>query len=665
MIRRATMVALVATVARTAAADESPEVEVRGDAIASPPKEPSVAGSVIREARLRGPGLEAGDVLRSQPGVVVLETGGLGAPSTANIRGATGAQTPVYLAGVRLNDDVGGTADLSLVPLWLIHRVEVYRSNAPLAGDQLGIGGAIFFEPRRPKSTEVGAGVMGGSYGAHANWALVGLGGQGASALVGARIDGAANDYTFVNDSGTRFVPGNSHTVLLTNADTRTLDVWAMGSVTLGAEGRADLVAEDVEREGGLPFALFPTTHARTSVRRRLAGLTSGVPCAGHKCEVTMTAAVIATQARYDDPLREAGLGTTGLEIDATRVDEGAVVRWILSERVSITPAVRASIERLAMGAANGTSLDAQRIFSRAALQGEWNVSNDVTLRALGSAECNGTSLNGLPPWSLPGDVSGASRGSETCNQFQPAARAGVELGHAPMTLLATIGRYARVPTLTELYGISGAVRGNTALEPETGVSVEAGVRGTASPTSALRGASVDVFGFVRTASHVIAFQRSSIGYVRPFNVGSARVAGLELLAAYSPAAAVLFELSATLRDPRDTSPARPANDILPFQPRLAVAPRVELRSRLAAPPIESGKLSVSYLYEANRYADPAGLDVIPAQSSLDVEAEIGALRDHLTVRGRVANLLDQTRFDLIGYPLPGRAAYVAMEAKW
>src|SRR5262249_17886142 len=134
------LVALASTLApHPAAADEPPEVEVRGAVIEAPPREPSVAGSVIREDRLRGPGLEAGAVLRTQPGVAVRETGGYGAPSTASIRGATGAQTPIYLAGVRLNDDVGGTADLSLVPLWLLKQLEIYRSNAPLAGDQLGI----------------------------------------------------------------------------------------------------------------------------------------------------------------------------------------------------------------------------------------------------------------------------------------------------------------------------------------------------------------------------------------------------------------------------------------------------------------------------------------------------------------------------------------------
>jgi vitamin B12 transporter len=349
--------AALAIGARTAKADdstshagaaprtESPDVEVRGEPISAPPREPSVAGSVIREDRLRAPGLQASDVLRTQPGIAVLETGGYGSPSTATIRGATASQTPIYLAGVRLNDDVGGTADLSLVPLWLVHRIEIYRSNAPIDGDQLGIGGAIFFEPRRPRDTEVGAGVMAGSFGAHGAWVNAGVGDERAAALVGVRVEGARNDYAFVDDMGTRFEPSSFRTVLRTNADTRTGDAWAIGSAQLGHGARLDLVANDVERDAGLPgLNLYPSTLARVSLRRHLAGLTATVPCGGgerddaDRCVVTTTAAALVTEARYDDPLREIALGTSRLAIDATRVEAGVRVRWSISDRVSITP---------------------------------------------------------------------------------------------------------------------------------------------------------------------------------------------------------------------------------------------------------------------------------------------------------------------------------------
>jgi len=209
------LLALVAP--RRSRADPSIEIEVQGDAIGVPPKEPSVAGGVVRQERLNSPGLEAGDALRTQPGVAIAETGGYGAPTTASVRGATSAQTPVYLAGVRLNDDVGGAADLSTIPLWFLNRIEIYRSNAPLAGDQLGIGGAIFFEPRRAEGPEASAGAMAGSFGARAAWARAGVGNEKASALVGVRLDGAQNDYSYLNDGGTRFERSNDHTSVFSN----------------------------------------------------------------------------------------------------------------------------------------------------------------------------------------------------------------------------------------------------------------------------------------------------------------------------------------------------------------------------------------------------------------------------------------------------------------
>src|SRR5690349_8593135 len=62
------------------------EVEARGDRDAmAPPKDRSVAGSVIPEERLKAPGLRTSDVLRTQPGVAVTETGGYGELSTASI----------------------------------------------------------------------------------------------------------------------------------------------------------------------------------------------------------------------------------------------------------------------------------------------------------------------------------------------------------------------------------------------------------------------------------------------------------------------------------------------------------------------------------------------------------------------------------------------------
>ncbi len=663
--RCARWVALAATLAlRPALADEPPEVEIVGDAPSAPSKNPGVAGSVIREERLRSPGLDAGDVLRTQPGIAVTETGGHGALSTASIRGATSAETPVYLAGVRLNDDVGGTADLSLVPLWLLHRVEIYRSHAPAEADRLGIGGAIFFEPRRPRRTEGAVGAMAGSFGARGLWGHVAAGDADRAALVGVRFAGAANDYGYVDDRGTRFDPSDDRQARRTNADTRTVDAWAIATTKLGDRGRADLVVNAVGREQGLPgLTLFPSARARSSQSRELAALTATLPCGDGGCTLTSTTSALFARTSYDDPLREVGLGTTALDVAGTRFEQGFSAHLPLGAGVTLTPSARASLERLAIDPSAADPLRARRVFARAAALVEWEATDLLTLRALGSGECHSTSLDGRAPWDL-GQPAGGDDGA-LCTQLEPAGRVGAQLGDAPVALFVNAGRYARVPTLAELYGLSGAVRGNAALSSERGVSADVGVRATAPARSALAGGSIDLFAFARRADGLVAYERSGLGYVRPYNVGAARVLGLELLASYRAARWVRAELAATLLDPRDVSPDRvTANALLPYQPRLIAVPRVELSTRAPLPGVAEAKLAASYFYSASRYADAAGLVVLPAQQSLDVEGEVSLLGEHLAVRGRVANVLDQARTDLIGYPLPGRAAYLALEGR-
>jgi len=64
------------------------EVEVRGQPTTPDvaPRDPSVAGSTVRRVELARPGLSAADVLRTEVGTSVTETGGLGAPATATAR---------------------------------------------------------------------------------------------------------------------------------------------------------------------------------------------------------------------------------------------------------------------------------------------------------------------------------------------------------------------------------------------------------------------------------------------------------------------------------------------------------------------------------------------------------------------------------------------------
>jgi iron complex outermembrane receptor protein len=119
--------------------------------------------------------------------------------------------------------------------------------------------------------------------------------------------------------------------------------------------------------------------------------------------------------------------------------------------------------------------------------------------------------------------------------------------------------------------------------------------------------------------------------------------------------------------DPRDTSSDRTTvNDVLPYRSRLVASP--DLRADWKRPSrdgVSGAGGSVRVLYQSSRYADPAGLGVIDAQTTVDLDAYLAWFDGRLTLRGRVADLFDAVRTDIIGFPLPGRSIYFGLEATW
>ena len=126
-----------------------------------------------------------------------------------------------------------------------------------------------------------------------------------------------------------------------------------------------------------------------------------------------------------------------------------------------------------------------------------------MAVRATGSAECHATSESGRLPWELTGDPGGAGPSASACQDLDPSARLGVRIGKDTVVGLLNIGRYLRIPTLAEQYGVSGVVRGNIALQPEQGLTVDMGLRAA----SRDQGASVDLFGFLRESTNLIAYK--------------------------------------------------------------------------------------------------------------------------------------------------------------
>lgn len=621
------------------------------------PKDPAVSSSIVTPERLVAPGVRAADVLREEAGVQITEAGGLGAPATASLRGATAEETPVYIGGVRVNDPVGGVADLGTIPLFLINRIEVYRGNAPLEADELGVGGAIFFEPRRPDAIGAGLGALAGSYGTRAGWAYAATERDGASMLVGVRADASDNDYEFFDDRGTLFVPGDGSVRPRSNADASLLDVWLLGSSRAG-DGSVDVLVNHVEREQGVPkLALVPSRAARAAFERSLGAVKARAPLDGFGGSVEAQTSLIIARSTFDDPLYELALNAQRVETRAERLGQRVLLRWASNDSIVVRPVADVAVERLRRfdgptpDERAVPSLVAHRVSARVGAAADLLVAGPLSLRPLFSFECEQTST---------------SIAHAGCRDAWPTGRLAGLLNFGEFNAYVSGGRYVRAPTLGELYGMSLVVRGNDRLRPEMGWNAEGGVRWVRRSAGQIRPTFIDLAAFSRWATDLVSFVRSSEGYVEPQNGITARVRGVELDGGVGFLSHLAARLSVTALDPRDTSPNRQTrNDLLPFRSRLIVSPRLDGELELDSRAVRNLSFALVYVYESSRFADAAGLAVVPAQESLDAEVGSGLLDQHLTVRMRIANVLNARRFDVVGFPLPGRSAFFSMEATW
>lgn len=122
---------------------------------------------VTRQDIEKIPATNAAEVLQFVPGVYVEFNAGLGSLATASIQGSSFSPVPevaVYRDGVPLNMLANPVANLSLIPVSSIDRIEVYKGSASSAWGT-AMGGVINIITRDPDPTRPFGGTVQSSYG--------------------------------------------------------------------------------------------------------------------------------------------------------------------------------------------------------------------------------------------------------------------------------------------------------------------------------------------------------------------------------------------------------------------------------------------------------------------------------------------------------------------
>lgn len=627
-------------------------VDVKGSLLPRA-SDPASASTVIEGDDLDRPGASTADVLASSPGTQVSRTGGSAELATVTLRGASSAQTPVYLGPIALNDELTGTADLSTIPTFFLRRIEIHRGHAPLELEQGGLSGAVVLVPQIASGTRVGVTAGGGSW--ETSFASLGasVAGRGGAASVALRVDRTAGTFEYEDDRGTAFDESDDRIGVRRNADALSLDLWTAGRVDLGDGGSADLLVRAFTREQGVPgLGLLPALRARARSRQLFVVARGEVGCGAdtplERCRVEAATSARLSSYLLEDPAGELLFVGGRQETVASTVGTRVAVTMAPSSLITVKAGTSVGIGRVHVDPLGATEIGARR----------------TTFRAFASGSVR------PEPWLdviLDGSVqSDALVGSSDASQVTPQGRLGAAVRPIEgLELFTSGGHYARVPTLGEQFGVTATVLGNPSLAPESGWSGDIGARTEVAPNEQARLAAEVVF-FGRSANDLIAYQRSSFGVLKPFNVASARFLGLEASAAGRFFGWLHAGASVTWTDARDRSEDRAlTNDLLPLQAQLEVSPSAGVHFRDILPRVhwDSARVIARFQYRGRRAADPAGLIELPSQALLDLEASIGLARGAFEITGRLSNLLDDRTTDLVGYPLPGRAGYVSVSA--
>ena len=183
------------------------------------------------------------------------------------------------------------------------------------------------------------------------------------------------------------------------NADSESYDGWGVGRLALSPRARVLAVTNVFAREQGvtglsaIPRALRAPAHGA-----RARGDFDEFPCSSgedERCEIELVTTGLASSAKLDDPLLEAGVGSTEVRSEGGRLSQQERVRYRFDNGSAITLASSQESERLAIDNYEGAGLRARRESGRVAATVSGYLTSKVQWVALGAFDCNVTTGGG------------------------------------------------------------------------------------------------------------------------------------------------------------------------------------------------------------------------------------------------------------------------------
>lgn len=611
-------------------------------------EDPSASATEI-DARARPSALDTlENALRESPGVRPLASGGYGSATTLSLRGADPDQLEVLFGDIPITTADGSAFDLSSIPLFVLERVEVYRSGAPTWLGSGAMGGVLRLVPREAASSprlELTAGV--GSFGLGHARAGTALSNDSLSWVAAGGITTSEGTFRYLDDGRTALDPSDDTFRVRENG-------WLREAVGLGhfrlriGEGTLSASILGLDRYGGIAGpAAQPARHALRNEANLLAGL--GYELAQRDWRVAVTTSFGYRRRQLTDLFGEIGLGRRASDDHAWRSVLRVAASGDASEWLELTGVAIYTREELDPNdsLARQPNLGSARDGGAFAIEGRFHGRVDhVALELRPSARLSVVSsrLSELRPEDL-----GAR--SESLALAPTLRIAGVVAPIPELAIAASFATATRTPSMVELFGDRGYLRGDTALQPERAEMIDLGatLRGR---HDVLRG-TIEARGFLTFASDLIRYRRTSQYTAVPENVDSAILFGAEL----GTHASITrhFELAGALTLLETRTPYLGSDRRLPLRPWMTAYLRPTVRAVDVAA-VDRLELWADLVYVAESFATPANDVVIPARARFGAGISAFFWEERLRVDVFASDLADERGTDLLGFPLPGRS---------
>ncbi|GMU06954.1 TonB-dependent receptor plug domain-containing protein [Corallococcus caeni] len=604
-----------------------PTVEVIGEDVPGAPvdsaqrRDPTGAITVIDARERAGEARDTAELLGGSASLVVQDSGGYGQSKSLVVRGASSNGVLVFLDGIPLNG-AGGVADLSLIPVALLERMEILRGAAGARYGAGGLGGAVNLVTRAPSSRLLSSGEV--TYGsfetvmAHVAASGALLDGQALVLLHGGRSQG---DYSYRVDE----LPALDDNPLTQEVRTRN-DARGGGALLkyrhgLDGGGRVDVLAELSLEDRALAGTVQNPTVSRRQDQTRL-----------------------SLGARWGRPFGDTGEGSA----------RGFFRRdWL--DVTGGTTGVDSGAQHYTVG---GVEVEGRAVLGRNALAVTLAGSSESVTQAVGGQAASWwrASVMAMDELSLFSEHLKLvpSLRVERVGHYSllsPKLGASVDLGHG-FGVRANAGQSHRAPSFLELYIRQGLLLPNPELKPERALSVDAAALWRNDVWSVTAG------GFAAVYENLIAYELYPPNLARPYNFAAARVWGAEMEVEVRPRAWLTATSShAWTRTQNRYGDPRYFGKELPYRPRHKWVGRLRV-----GPDWLNGRTEV--LVQSAQLINRVGEArlSLPSRTWVSVGASSTFLhKPDLTVSFDVKNLLDARTADYTGMPLPGRAAYVTL----